>query len=165
MKAALILLLLAPATRVELVDEIVVIPPSDWRYVEVLLKQTPVVVNCSFETQGAGVRVALVTRADFDRLRAGRSHGAVAQTPVQPSGALHVVVRAPGEYELIADNRGQPAPVTVRLRASLDFAGGPELGVRYLSPERRLVVIIISFAVFFGIVTWSARKLLRAIRM
>ena len=31
-------------------------------------------------------------------------------------------------------------------------------------PERRLAVILISFGVFFGIVTWSARRLLGAIR-
>jgi len=33
-----------------------------------------------------------------------------------------------------------------------------------LSPRRQLVVILLSFATFFGIVTWSARRLLRGIR-
>jgi hypothetical protein len=53
----------------------------------------------------------------------------------------------------------------VRLRVSLDFSPrrlGPE--VTRLSPERQLAVIVISFAVFFGIVAYSGRKLLRAIR-
>ena len=166
MKHLLILLFLLPATRVELVDEVVAIPPRDWRYVEVLLKQTPVVVNCSFEVRspGAGVRVELVTRAEFERLRAGRSHSVVTETAVAASGALHHVVRMPGEYELVADNRANSVPATVHLRASLDFSGRRDVGVRYLSPERRLTVILTSFAVFFGIVTWSARKLLRAIK-
>ena len=39
-----------------------------------------------------------------------------------------------------------------------------ERAVATLPPERRLVVILISFAVFFAIVTWSARRLLRLVR-
>jgi hypothetical protein len=53
----------------------------------------------------------------------------------------------------------------VRLKISLDFAPrpqGPE--VTRLSPRRQLTVILISFAVFFAIVSYSARRLLGAIR-
>jgi len=32
------------------------------------------------------------------------------------------------------------------------------------SPQRRLTVILVSFAVFFAIVTWSGRKLLPTVR-
>ena len=65
---------------------------------------------------------------------------------------------------MVVDNRALHAPVKVHLRVALDFSVQPEQGVRTLSPERRLAVILISFAVFFGIVTWSARKLLNAAR-
>ena len=166
MKLVTLFLLLLPATRVELVDQVVTIPRADWRYVEVILKQTPVVVNCSFQVQspGSGVHLSLLTRADLDRLRAGQPHGSIVQTPLQTSGTLHYLVRVPGEYALVADNRTQPAPAQVHLRASLDFSGRSTQGVRYLSPGRRLAVIVISFVVFFGIVTWSARKLLRAVK-
>jgi hypothetical protein len=51
----------------------------------------------------------------------------------------------------------------VHIRVWLDFARrGPV--VTQLSPERQLTVIAISFLVFFGIVTYSARRLLRTMR-
>jgi hypothetical protein len=64
----------------------------------------------------------------------------------------------------VIDNRGLRAPLRVHLRVWLDFSPRSAQDVGYLSRERRLAVILISFAVFFGIVTWSARKLLHAIR-
>lgn len=162
----LLLLLLAASTRVELVDEVYTIPRAEWRYVEVVLKQTPVAVHCDFATasKGAGVRVALLTRADLDRLRADRAHGFITATPIEASGSFSYPLRTPGEYAVVVDNRGLAEPVRVHLRVSLDFMGKPGQGVGYLSPQRRLAVIVISFAVFFAIVTWSARKLLRSLR-
>jgi hypothetical protein len=164
--ALLALLLLAAATRVELVDEVYTIPPAEWRYVEVQLRQTPVAVNGSFQvlSQGAQVRVALLSRADLERLRADQPHGFLAATQPSSRGTLNYHLQRAGEYAVVVDNRALHTPVRVHLRVSLDFSGRPEPGVRTLSPERRLAVILISFAVFFGIVTWSARKLLRAAR-
>jgi hypothetical protein len=164
--ALLALLLLAAATRVELVDEVYTIPTAEWRYVEVQLRQTPVAVNCSFQvvSRGAQVRVALLSRADLERLRADQPHGFLAATQPASSGTLNYHLQRAGEYAVVVDNRALHTPLRVHLRVSLDFSGRPEQGVRTLSPERRLAVILISFAVFFGIVTWSARKLLRAAR-
>jgi hypothetical protein len=56
------------------------------------------------------------------------------------------------------ENRA-PRPVRVRLRVFLE-----QPQVRYLSRGRQLAVIVISFGVFFAIVSLSARKLLKAIR-
>jgi hypothetical protein len=36
--------------------------------------------------------------------------------------------------------------------------------VTTLSPRRQIEIVIISFAAFFGIVSWSARRLLKGIR-
>jgi hypothetical protein len=52
----------------------------------------------------------------------------------------------------------------VRLLVSEDFSGPPVVTARYLSPGRRLTVIVVSFAFFFAIVSFSARKLLRAMK-
>ena len=46
-------LLLAASTRVELVDEVYQIPPAEWKYVEVNLRQKPALVTASFR---CGVR-------------------------------------------------------------------------------------------------------------
>lgn len=165
-RALAVLLLFAAAARVDLVDEIYTIPPAEWRYVNVELKQTPVVVNCRFEatSKGALVRVALLSHVDLERLRADEPHGFLAATQPQSSGSFSFPLRSPGDYAVVVDNRAQHAPVRVHLRVSLDFSEPRGPGVGYLSPRKRLLVILISFAVFFGIVIWSARKLLRAMQ-
>jgi hypothetical protein len=162
--AVLALLLLAAATRVELVDEVYTIPPAEWRYVQVQLRQTPVAVTCHYQvlSKDAQVRVALLSRADVERLRADQPHGFVAATRPAGSGTMAYHLQRAGEYAVVVDNRGRQTPVRVHLQVALDFSGSPEQGVCTLSSGRRLAVILISFAVFFGIVTWSARKLLRA---
>jgi hypothetical protein len=151
---------------VELVDEVYTIPPAEWRYVQVQLRQTPVAVDCRFEvvSHDAQVRVALLSRGDLERLRADQPHGFLAATQPAGAGNLHYNLHRSGEYAVVVDNRALHTPVKVHLRVGLDFSAQPEQGVRTLSPERRLAVILISFAVFFGLVTWSARKLLRASR-
>jgi hypothetical protein len=62
----------------------------------------------------------------------------------------------------MVDNLGD-SPAMVHLRVTLDFSRrGPT--VTQLSPQRQLAVVAISFAVFFGIVTFSARRLLRHLK-
>src|SRR5690349_3380215 len=105
-------MLLAAATRVELVDEDFIIPPAEWRYVEVELKQTPVSVNCDFQVPGAatGVRVELLQRAELERLRGGKPHHFVVGTQTKPQGGFHYHLRVPGEYAVVVDNRAQQSP-------------------------------------------------------
>jgi hypothetical protein len=160
------LLLLFAATRVELVDEVHSIPAAEWRYVQVSLKQTPVSVHCDFQvmSKGAQVRVALLSQSDLERLRADQPHGFLTALEPARAGTLNYTLHHGGEYAVVIDNRGLHVPVRVHLRVWLDFSRAPGQGVGYLSPQRRLAVILISFAVFFVIVTWSARKLLQATR-
>jgi hypothetical protein len=157
--------LLAASTTVELVDEVYRIPPAEWKYVEVNLRQNPARVDASFDVQSGSetVRLALMTRAALENLRADLPHGLLAVTASAKSGSLHFRVRQPGDYVLVVDNRASKAkPAAVHLRISLDFAvpSGPD--VTRLAPRRQFTVIVLAFAFFFGVVTWSARKLLRA---
>ena len=159
------MLLVAASTSVELVDEVYHIPPAEWKYVEVNLRQNPARVDASFDVQSGSetVRLALMTRAALENLRSDLPHGLLAVTASAKSGALRFRVRQPGDYVLVVDNRASKAkPAAVHLRISLDFAipSGPE--VTRLAPQRQLTVIAFAFAFFFGVVTWSARKLLRA---
>ncbi|MCL5743526.1 MAG: hypothetical protein M1541_06315 [Acidobacteria bacterium] len=161
-----ILLLLGASTHVDLVDEIYRIPPSQWRYIEVSTRQTPARVDVDFAVLGerATVRMALLTRADLYRLRAERPHGFLAATEFQRRGAFRYQIRTPGSYAVVLDNRDEGSPAAnVHVRVSMEFAPTPEAG-GYLSPGRRAAAILISFAVFFGIVTWSTRKLLHAMK-
>jgi len=164
--ALLTLLLLLAGSRVELVDEIYTIPPAKWRFVPVELKQMPVAVHCSFQVVGsnATVRVALLSNEDLERLNADQPHGFLAASQPASTGSLSYQLQRAGAYAVVVDNRALDTPVRVHLRVWVDFTRGGVPPVGTLSPERRLAVILISFAVFFAIVTWSARKLLQATR-
>jgi hypothetical protein len=155
-------LLLFTAASQMLVDEVYQIPPGEWRWVEVILKQVPVTVECDDEVvSGTGaVRVALVNHEGLDELRAGH-HEPMGSSPFQRQGHLIRPVRVPDEYAVVIENSGR-GKSSVRLRVVLDFSSGGQ--ARYISPQRRLAVILISATVFLAIVIYSARKLRFAIR-
>jgi hypothetical protein len=165
MIAAVCLLLLAASTCVDLVDEVYRIPRGEWKYVELDLHQQTASVSATYELQsGSGpVRLALMTREDLEHFRNDADHGILVVTPPGKSGAFNYRVRRPGEYVIVVDNRaGTAQPAAVHLKVNLDFARrGPD--VTRLTPQRQLTVVVISFAVFFGIVTYSARRLLKLI--
>ena len=160
----LALILLLAAARLELVDEVYQVPGRDWRYVELGLKQRPALVTARFDTAGGAGRVhlTLLRREDLERLREGMPHGLIDATPEGASGALDYYVQALGDYVLVIDNAG-PSAASVHLDVWLDFAPRRP-AVTQLSPRRQMTVVLISFAVFFGIVTFSARRLLRGLR-
>jgi hypothetical protein len=164
--ALLAMLILSSSSRVELVDEVFDIPGDDWRYVEVSLRQEPVRVSCAYEvvSPGGRIRVALMSHSDLQRLRNGEPHGFIAATPGGSTGSMSFLVRAPGKYAVLINNEPPGGAARVHLRVSLDFSGESEPTVRYLSPQRQLTVILIGFAIFFGIVFYSGRKLWRALK-
>jgi len=155
------LLLLAASTRVELADEEYQIPAGDWKWVEVNLRQQPATVIASYAVQTGSdqVRIALLARDDLDRLNEG---DLITATPRGKMGSFAYRVRDRDSYAILVDNRADKArPATVRLRISVDFA---RPRVTQLSRERQLAVVAISCLAFFAVVTYSARKLLKASR-
>jgi hypothetical protein len=162
---ALAWILMLAATTVDVVDEVYQIPANDWRYVELGLNQKPALVQAHFEVQSgpSQVRLALMRREDLERLRSGLPHGVIEETEPAAAGSFTPHVRGPGDYVVVVDNTAN-APAAVHLRIWLDFGVRPGREVTQLSPRRQLVVILISFVTFFGIVTWSARRLLRGIK-
>jgi hypothetical protein len=149
--------LLATSPRPLLVDKAFQIPALQWRYWDHPLTAEPALLVCQFDSERADarVRVALVSRRELNAWLSGHDHEELGSTPVGPSGVMRVAAHDPETYVVI-DNRGA-RPAAVHLRVFLDAAS-----VRYLSRSRRLVVVVISFAVFFGIASFSARKLLKA---
>jgi len=155
------ILLLAASTNVQLVDEVYRIPARDWRWVPVSLRQQPALISARFQAHGDAteVRLKLIRRSELDR---GADAHVLLATRFATGGHLVYQVMTPDDYVIVVENDGQ-SPAEVLLRVSLDFSrAGPR--VIRLSPQRQFTVIGISFAVFFGIVTWSARRLLRAVR-
>jgi hypothetical protein len=156
---AALFFLLAAFSRVDQIDETFEIPARDWRYVPGPVTLQPAMVDCLFQSDrtDARVRLVLLSRADLNAWRVGRDHDEIAGTPAGPSGTLRMSIHDPDTYVAI-ENRA-PRPVQVRLRVFLE-----EPDVRYLSRGRQLAVIVVSFGVFFAIVSLSARKLLKAAR-
>jgi hypothetical protein len=156
---AALLFLMAAFARADLIDETFEIPAGDWRYVPRPLTEEPAMVDCIFQCgrPDAQVRLVLVSHAGLNAWRTGRDHDEIAATPAGPRGTLRTSVHDADTYVAI-ENRA-PQPVRVRLRVFLE-----QPRVRYLSRGRQLAVIAISFGVFFAIVSFSARKLLKAIR-
>lgn len=152
------LLLFAALSQVDIVDQNVEIPANDWRYVPRPVTREPAMVDCVFQAArpDARVRLALLGAADLAAWRIGRDHDEIAATPLASHGALRVSIHDPDTYVVIENRSSQP--VRVRLRVFLE-----QPHVRTLSRGRQLAVILISFGVFFAIVSLSARKLLKTV--
>jgi hypothetical protein len=158
------LFLMLAASRVELVDQVDQIPANEWRWIPIGLSQQPALVAAAYEVLSGPpeVRLALIPKEDIEKLKEGAPHRVIAVSLPSSGGRLHYQVRERGEYAVVIDNQGRN-PASVRTRIWLDFGRrGP--AVTQLSPRRRLVIVLISFAVFFGIVTFSARRLLKVVR-
>ena|ERR1044071_4397390 len=100
----------------------------------------------------------MMPREDLERLFRGKPHDSVAGTPDGERGDVDYDMRELHDYCFVVLNNGSGASL-VHLRIWLEYPG-----VEQLSPQRQLTVIVLSFAVFFAIVGFSARKLLRAVR-
>jgi hypothetical protein len=154
---AAVVLWLAVAPPIELVNQVYEIPGRQWRYVELPANPPGAVLSCMFQASGSPVRVVLIGHEELETWQAGRGHPGLAATKPGLAGNLRVPVHEP-DVNLAIDNSGA-LPAKVHL---VVFRQEPP--VRYLPRERKLAVILISFGVFFAIVTFSARKLLKAIR-
>ncbi|MBZ5580346.1 MAG: hypothetical protein LAP40_27640 [Acidobacteriia bacterium] len=160
-------LILLAATHVDLVDEVYRIPAGEWRYVELGLRQKPAFVSADFEVKSGSheVRLALMRQDDLERLRDGKPSGALAMTESGGSAQLRYQVRVPGDYVVVIDNRAESdRPAEAHLHVALDFGARPGPDVTRLSTGRQIAVIAISFGLFFGIVSYSSRRLLRGIK-
>jgi len=164
MISAALLWLFFAAEQQTLLDEVVQVPPADWRYVQVTLKQPPVTIHYKFHViSGDGlVRVVLVNQDGLDAVKQG-DRDPLREGRFETQGTFSRLISVPDEYAVVIENRG-PSRANVRLRVSLDFSEQGRPQARYLSPERRWAVIAISASVFLAIVAYSARKLLGAMR-
>ncbi len=161
------LFLLVVFRSVSVLDQTYQVPPDNWRYVDsnewqypsLEWKEGPAIVNADFTVEsGPPITVMLMDRANLDQLKHSEPHQA-AGAALGPNGRFGLRVASPRNYVLVLENRGSPQTATVHVRVKIDSWDYTEL-----TPERRLVVIAISFGVFFGIVTYSGAKLWRAFK-
>jgi len=159
-----LVLLAAAPDRITVMEETVRVERSSWRPVLLPVRRAPAMMECSFAVAAPGkARLALMRMDDFRRLEAGKAHAVIASTGFERGSRFRVRLSAPGDYALVVDNRLEGrGPADVHLRVQVEFAARPR--ARMLSRERRAAVVAVSLAGFFGIVWWSSRKLLRAMR-
>lgn len=166
----ILLALLLAATQVAIIDDIVRVPPAQWRLVDVLLRQQAATVELSYVvTHGrSGVRVALMERSEVDRMRAGKSYSTVAGTTYNSEFTFRATVPRPGDYAIVVDNRMEGRDTAeVHLQVSLLFDQAGAVGgyrVREASTLRRAVVIVLSLAFFWAVCAYAWIKLGPAMR-
>jgi len=151
-------LLLAAASSRLVLDDVIEVPRAEWRYVDIEAKEAMAVVNCEYQvvSENSPVRAVWVPRANLEGLRAGRRDHILAATPFGMEGKLRHIAPMPGDYAMVIENQpGSPSRVKVKVRVWLESAVRP----KELTPGRRLAVILISAAVFFAMVSFSAFKL------
>jgi len=139
---------------------------EDYRWVPVIVRRTPTVIDCSFEVvSGApAVHAELVSEQDFLLFSRHRDYDTLALTAPGREGRFERMIETPGRYRvLIRNERGAP-PAAVSLVVRTDVDPAPAVLSMGVSPRRRWVVILASLTVFFGTALWSGRKLLRAYR-
>jgi hypothetical protein len=155
------MLLLAASSSVELVDHTYQIPANDWSFVDLGLRPRSALVKADFAVEaGPPVQLMLMEQADLERLNRGETHSMVLSTAVGLAGRLEVRTGNSGDYVMVVENRsGRAETSKVRLRVFIDSAEAT-----LLSPDRQLTVVAISFAVFLGIATYSARRLWQAVK-
>ena len=159
-------ILLAASAGGELVDDVYQIPASSWRYVEVGLRPLPGTVSAHYEVVAGSpeVRMAFMRREDEELLREDLPHGQLAVTPVGRTGHFSDRMQRQGDYVVVLENRDSKKPATVHLRVWLESATPYAPAVTRLSAQRQVTVVAVSLAVFFAVVLYSGRRLLRAVR-
>jgi hypothetical protein len=140
--------------------------PGDYRWIPFTVVTTPTQVDCRFEVlQGAAtVRVELLPMREFRAFAHGREHDTLAALPDSHGGSFRRMVDEPGQYAVIAINERNAPPATVSLEMATDINPNADLAARELPAGRRLAVIVVSFGLFFALVSFSGFRLLRGIR-
>lgn len=140
--------------------------PGDYRWQTIAIRQTPSQVDCHFEVLSGGpsVHVELLPLSEFRQFDRGQDHETLVTTPDGRNGDFRRIIDVSGQYAVVVVNGKRAPPATVSLEVRTSVNPRARDTARTLPPRRRLTVILISFAFFFVTVTWSARKLLRAMR-
>jgi hypothetical protein len=158
--AFLIFLLAAGSGPALLTDDVLQLPAGEWRWVRFEIRQQPAVLECRFQTVGGGAaRAELVSVQNLELLRQHKSHDALASTDTLDAASFRRLLGEPGDYAVVLENPSG-RPVAARLTVTMSFHTALAPVARYLPQNRRLVVILASFGVFFAILGLSARAFL-----
>lgn len=138
---------------------------GDFRWIPIRVRQVPLEVDCHFQIVKGDktVHMELLPMSEFRLFDRGQEHDMMASTSDAPEGEFRRVIDTRGQYAVVVQNKRGAAPVSVVLRVQTNL--NPDADVaQTLPPNRRLMVIVASFAFFFAALAWSGHKLLKGIR-
>jgi hypothetical protein len=137
---------------------------GEYRWLPVYVRQVPMQVNCRFEVLNGGgtVHAELVPQDQFHAFIRHRKYEKLVATGDTKNGFFSQIIPTRGNYAVVIIN-GKNAPaavVSLSIETTLNPSGRGL--ARTLPPRRRLVVILISFLIFFVSIGWSGHRLIRA---
>jgi len=140
--------------------------PGEYRWIPFTVKRIPTLVDCRFRVLQGGptVHMEIMSVPEFRRFNRGRDYDALATAPDGREGEIRRLVDERGEFAVVVANGDRAAVAMVDLEVRTDLDPSADSMARVLPPGRRLAVILISFGIFFGVVTWSGLRLLRVTR-
>jgi len=149
------------ALLIVLIDNVVSVPSSRWKAIEIKVQEAGTVIECSVAVQGSPSKInaILVTRMDADRFHAGRSYHPLYETGLQDSSHFRYEADQPGSYVLLLDNRLEARHATDVL-VKVDLWNYATVHPVTLPKGRRQVVVLLSVLFFLSVVAYSARKLM-----
>ncbi|MDE3196558.1 MAG: hypothetical protein KGN84_09455 [Acidobacteriota bacterium] len=140
--------------------------PGEFRWIPFTVNQIPTEVDSHFQViRGEpAVHMELLPMAEFRQFNRGREHETLAVSGTGRAAGFRRVLDSRGQYVVVVINESRSTPALVTLEVRTDLNPNADVIAKTISPQRRLAVILISFALFFATVTWTGIKLLRAVR-
>ena len=140
--------------------------PGDYRWVPFTVKQIPTEADCRFEVLqgGPSVHLELLPMGEFRAFSRNKEHETLAVSPDSMKGAFRRMIDRPGQYAVVLKNSSKSEPVVVSLEFSTNLNPNANVVAQELPPHKRLMVILISFGVFFAMVSWSGVQLIRGLK-
>lgn len=134
--------------------------PGDNRYVPVKVSRVPTLVVGHYKvlSGGAGVHMEFMSEWSYRRFSRGRKYERIAESDPGPEGEIRQTLGETGWVYVVLLNDAHAAAALVDIDIHTELT--PD--ARVLPPERRLTVILVSFGIFFGLVSWSGWRLWRA---
>ena len=140
--------------------------PGEYRWIPLTVKQVPTEVVCKYQVSAGnpGVHAELLTMRDFRLMVRGLQHESLAISREGQNAEFRRIIDFKGQYAVVLTNRKDAGPVAVSFEVRTDVDPASAAVAQTLPAQRKLVVILISFSLFFAAVVWSGMKLMRAIR-
>jgi hypothetical protein len=137
--------------------------PGDNRFMQFTVTRVPTLVDCRFRVLRGSptVHMEILAHGEYRRFIEGHDYDAMALTQDGAEGQIRRMLDDRGRFDVVVMNAPGAPVAMVDLEVRTDLDPNADSVARELAPGRRLAVILISFAIFFGLVTFSAMRLLR----